>query len=97
MDPLEVLPPEVSLRVLEFLGAVDLCRCLAVSSRWRQLADLDRLWKPFCQQRQLVQLSSSGEQNATQLLDFTVEVSGHIRVLGLLGVAPPQNTTYKLE
>lgn len=49
------LPPEVMLRLLGLLAPEDLCRCLAVSPLWRQLADSDSLWRPLAQRRHLRQ------------------------------------------
>ncbi|KAG6376050.1 WD40 repeat-like protein [Boletus reticuloceps] len=50
IDPLTVLPREVSLKILAYLDATSLCRAAQVSKHWRSLADDDILWHEICQQ-----------------------------------------------
>ncbi|OAX33656.1 WD40 repeat-like protein [Rhizopogon vinicolor AM-OR11-026] len=50
IDPLGVLPREVSLKVLAYLDATSLCRAAQVSKQWKALADDDVLWRGICEQ-----------------------------------------------
>ncbi|KAI9566530.1 WD40 repeat-like protein [Boletus coccyginus] len=50
IDPLTVLPREVSFKILAYLDATSLCRAAQVSKHWRSLADDDILWREICQQ-----------------------------------------------
>lgn len=50
IDPFNVLPREVSLKILAYLDATSLCRAAQVSKHWRSLADDDILWREICQQ-----------------------------------------------
>lgn len=43
---LESIPPEVSLQILKYLNATDLCLASCV---WQSLANDDILWKSLCQ------------------------------------------------
>ncbi|KAH8108482.1 WD40 repeat-like protein [Phellopilus nigrolimitatus] len=50
LDPFDVLPREVSLKVLGYLDAISLCRAAQVSKQWLALADDDVLWRNICEQ-----------------------------------------------
>ncbi|KAI0336970.1 WD40 repeat-like protein [Trametopsis cervina] len=50
IDPLSVLPSEVSLKILGYLDATSLCRAAQVSRKWKTLADDDILWRGICEQ-----------------------------------------------
>lgn len=50
IDPLSLLPREISLRIMRFLDASSLCRAAQVSKHWRTLADDDMLWRKMCEQ-----------------------------------------------
>ena len=50
IDPLSVLPREVSLKVLGYLDAISLCRAAQVSRHWKALADDDLLCREICEQ-----------------------------------------------
>lgn len=50
LDPLLVLPREVSLKVFVHLDAISLGRAAQVSKYWKDLADDDLLWRTMCEQ-----------------------------------------------
>lgn len=50
IDPFTVFPREVSLKVLQYLDAISLCRAAQVSKKWKSLADDDILWRGICEQ-----------------------------------------------
>lgn len=50
IDPFTVFPREVSLKVLQYLDAISLCRAAQVSKTWKSLADDDILWRGICEQ-----------------------------------------------
>ena len=50
LDPLEVLPREVSLKVFSYLDAISLGRAAQVSHSWKETADDDLLWRTMCEQ-----------------------------------------------
>ncbi|EJD02082.1 WD40 repeat-like protein [Fomitiporia mediterranea MF3/22] len=50
LDPFSVLPREISLKVLQYLDAISLCRAAQVSKSWSKLADDDVLWRGICEQ-----------------------------------------------
>ena len=50
LDPLLVLPREVSLKLFAYLDAISLGRAAQVSKFWRDLADDDLLWRTMCEQ-----------------------------------------------
>lgn len=45
-DPLVVVGPEILEKILNFLDARSVARCLVVSRRWHNVATSDRLWAP---------------------------------------------------
>ncbi|XP_014289192.1 uncharacterized protein [Halyomorpha halys] len=61
MDPLEVFPPEICLRIFKLLGPKDLCSCLAVNHQWRNLANTEKYWQLFCDKRVMIQLNEIEE------------------------------------
>lgn len=50
LDPLDVLPREVSLKVFGYLDAITLGRAAQVSRLWKGTADDDLLWRTMCEQ-----------------------------------------------
>ncbi|KAM0756483.1 WD40 repeat-like protein [Meredithblackwellia eburnea MCA 4105] len=50
LDPIEVLPREVSLKLFSYLDAISLGRAAQVSKSWRAIADDDVLWRTMCEQ-----------------------------------------------
>ncbi|KAI5475136.1 sulfur metabolite repression control protein [Pseudohyphozyma bogoriensis] len=50
LDPLDVLPREVSLKVFGYLDAISLGRAAQVSKNWKSVADDDILWRTMCEQ-----------------------------------------------
>ena len=50
LDPLAVLPREVSLKVFGYLDAISLGRAAQVSKSWKGMADDDLLWRTMCEQ-----------------------------------------------
>lgn len=50
IDFLEMLPYEIALKVLCYLDCQSLCNAAQVSTRWKQLADDDRVWRYMCEQ-----------------------------------------------
>jgi len=50
LDPVTVLPREVSLKILGYLDATSLCRAAQVSRRWKAVADDNILWRGICEQ-----------------------------------------------
>jgi F-box/WD-40 domain protein MET30 len=50
LDPLIVLPREVSLKVFCYLDAISLGRAAQVSKVWKNMADDDLLWRTMCEQ-----------------------------------------------
>ncbi|SCZ90127.1 BZ3500_MvSof-1268-A1-R1_Chr9g10719 [Microbotryum saponariae] len=50
LDPIELLPREVSLKVFSYLDAISLGRAAQVSKTWKHLADDDLLWRNMCEQ-----------------------------------------------
>ncbi|KAH8918376.1 WD40 repeat-like protein [Atractiella rhizophila] len=49
-DPFDLLPRELSLKVLGYLDHLSLCRAAQVNRMWRALADDDVLWRFICEQ-----------------------------------------------
>ncbi|CDZ96894.1 Cdc4 and related F-box and WD-40 proteins [Phaffia rhodozyma] len=50
LDPFDLFPREVSLKVLSYLDAFSLGKAVQVSKHWRSLADDDFLWRGMCAQ-----------------------------------------------
>lgn len=50
IDPVEVLPREVTLKVFGYLDAITLGRAAQVSRAWKGMADDDLLWRTMCEQ-----------------------------------------------
>ena len=50
IDFLSALPSELGFKILCYLDTVSLCKAAQVSSRWRQLADDDIVWRTMCAQ-----------------------------------------------
>jgi F-box/WD-40 domain protein MET30 len=50
LDPFDILPREISLKVLSHLDAFSLGKAAQVSSNWKSLADDDLLWRGMCVQ-----------------------------------------------
>ena len=50
VDPLQVLPREIALKVFGYLDAISLGRAAQVSRLWRSAADDDVLWRTMCEQ-----------------------------------------------
>lgn len=50
LDPVELLPREIALKVFGYLDAISLGRAAQVSKMWRNLADDDLLWRTMCEQ-----------------------------------------------
>lgn len=50
IDFLEMLPNELALKILCYLDCQSLCNAAQVSTRWKQLADDDRVWRYMCEQ-----------------------------------------------
>ncbi|RKP10692.1 F-box domain-containing protein, partial [Thamnocephalis sphaerospora] len=49
LDALGLLPVELAVTILEYLPWRELLRCRRVCRRWRQITQLDALWKRMCQ------------------------------------------------
>ncbi|KAF7725610.1 hypothetical protein EC973_009488 [Apophysomyces ossiformis] len=50
IDPINVLPTEICIKIFTYLDAQSLCAAAQVSKRWRTLADDDSLWHRMCEQ-----------------------------------------------
>ncbi|KAM0789190.1 hypothetical protein ACM66B_000036 [Microbotryomycetes sp. NB124-2] len=50
IDPVEILPREVCLKVFGYLDAISLGRAAQVSKSWKNMADDDLLWRTMCEQ-----------------------------------------------
>lgn len=50
LDPLSVLPREVSLKIFTNLDPISLGRAAQVSKSWKSMADDDLLWRTMCEQ-----------------------------------------------
>lgn len=50
IDFLEMLPSELGLKILCYLDCQSLCNAAQVSTKWKQLADDDRVWRYMCEQ-----------------------------------------------
>jgi len=50
LDPVELLPREVTLKVFGYLDAITLGRAAQVSRAWKGMADDDLLWRTMCEQ-----------------------------------------------
>lgn len=50
IDFLEMLPSELALKILCYLDCQSLCNAAQVSTKWKQLADDDRVWRYMCEQ-----------------------------------------------
>lgn len=50
IDPIMVLPVEISQKILCYLDTVSLTKAAQVSRRWRELADDDAVWVRMCEQ-----------------------------------------------
>ncbi|GAA5873489.1 hypothetical protein JCM1840_007394 [Sporobolomyces johnsonii] len=50
LDPVELLPREVTLKIFGYLDAISLGRAAQVSSAWKGMADDDLLWRTMCEQ-----------------------------------------------
>jgi F-box/WD-40 domain protein MET30 len=50
VDFLEMLPNEVSFKILNYLDATALCRSSQTSKKWKELCDNDVIWKRMFQQ-----------------------------------------------
>ncbi|GAA6018592.1 hypothetical protein JCM10207_007229 [Rhodosporidiobolus poonsookiae] len=50
LDPVELLPREVSLKIFGYLDAISLGRAAQVSRAWKGMADDDLLWRTMCEQ-----------------------------------------------
>lgn len=50
IDFLEMLPGELALKILCYLDCQSLCNAAQVSTKWKQLADDDRVWRYMCEQ-----------------------------------------------
>ncbi|KAG7799875.1 hypothetical protein KL929_000791 [Ogataea haglerorum] len=50
IDFIEALPSEIALKILCYLDCQSLCNAAQVSTRWKQLADDDRVWRYMCEQ-----------------------------------------------
>ncbi|GME76207.1 unnamed protein product [Ambrosiozyma monospora] len=50
IDFIETLPNELALKVLCYLDCQSLCNAAQVSTKWKKLADDDRVWKYMCEQ-----------------------------------------------
>ena len=50
IDPFNVLPREICLKILGYLDATSLCRAAQVTKKWKALADDNVLWKGICEQ-----------------------------------------------
>jgi|GEM_PF-4030906 len=48
--PLPILPDDVFVRIVEFLGARSVWTLSQVCLRWSQVVSIDSLWQKFCQQ-----------------------------------------------
>lgn len=48
MDFIPLLPVEISQLIFRRLTVKELTRCLGVSKRWRELANINYLWKRHC-------------------------------------------------
>jgi hypothetical protein len=47
-DFTQVLPKNLSLKILSYLSPKDLCRCAQVSSHWKYLSESNDLWMSKC-------------------------------------------------
>ncbi|ORY60374.1 quinon protein alcohol dehydrogenase-like superfamily [Leucosporidium creatinivorum] len=50
LDPVELLPREIGLKVFGYLDAISLGRAAQVSKTWKSMADDDLLWRTMCEQ-----------------------------------------------
>ncbi|GAA6059504.1 hypothetical protein JCM10212_002247 [Sporobolomyces blumeae] len=50
LDPVELLPREVTLKIFGYLDAISLGRAAQVSKAWKGMADDDLLWRTMCEQ-----------------------------------------------
>lgn len=50
IDFLEMLPGELALKIMCYLDCQSLCNAAQVSTKWKQLADDDRVWRYMCEQ-----------------------------------------------
>ncbi|OWB74394.1 hypothetical protein B5S31_g4185 [[Candida] boidinii] len=50
IDFIEALPNEISLKILCYLDCQSLCNAAQVSTKWKELADDDRVWRYMCEQ-----------------------------------------------
>ncbi|GAA5911629.1 hypothetical protein JCM6882_008058 [Rhodosporidiobolus microsporus] len=50
LDPVELLPREVTLKIFGYLDAISLGRAAQVSRAWKGMADDDLLWRTMCEQ-----------------------------------------------
>ncbi|GAA5930956.1 hypothetical protein JCM3775_000762 [Rhodotorula graminis] len=50
LDPVELLPREVTLKIFGYLDAITLGRAAQVSRAWKGMADDDLLWRTMCEQ-----------------------------------------------
>lgn len=50
IDFIEMLPCEIGLKILCYLDCQSLCSAAQVSTKWKQLADDDRVWRYMCEQ-----------------------------------------------
>ncbi|GAA5898195.1 F-box/WD repeat-containing protein [Sporobolomyces salmoneus] len=50
LDPVELLPREVNLKIFGYLDAISLGRAAQVSRAWKGMADDDLLWRTMCEQ-----------------------------------------------
>lgn len=50
IDFISVLPNELALKVLCYLDCQSLCSAACVSTKWKQMADDDRVWRHMCEQ-----------------------------------------------
>lgn len=64
-DPFELIPKEIHLEILSFLGEHDLGQCLRVGRLWCHLASSDQLWKVI-----LPRLAPGAPLPTTGFLDY---------------------------
>ncbi|CDK24888.1 unnamed protein product [Kuraishia capsulata CBS 1993] len=50
IDFITALPSELSLKILCYLDCASLCNAAQVSTKWKKLADDDRVWHHMCEQ-----------------------------------------------
>lgn len=50
IDFIDMLPCEIGLKILCYLDCQSLCNAAQVSTKWKQLADDDRVWRYMCEQ-----------------------------------------------